>query len=344
MKKPKSKAKKPQKKPLKRPAPKKTKRATKVKKIKTLRGSATGARKIGQARKRPSHKKILRLKVPKHLRMMIPRHMGGAEGILPALKRHYLEAKKRVGKFYDDHQATIDMASKIALGALGTGALGYGAYKLMNDLPMYDQSPKLTYVASDAQDATMSPAQYAQQVLANDWIGNQSATAPPVQTPASTAQRQAQHPVVETVSVPRINAASRVPLSTDTHVVDLGPYTKTNMWDPMPPVRAQYPPPTEIRILVADPHVRRILSEVRNMIRNIERESSNPAASEADWRRLSRLIDLQLQRLRDLGNLTAMDGATRDYLMDTLQDYKNAVTQPRYIPVRAGSTAVSPYE
>lgn len=174
------KTKKPRKtlKPRSKPKPKKTKKVKgkrKQPKAKAVRGTASAIRIVVKKRKRPVLKKVKKLKVPKDLRFLrMRRHMGmgRSDGFLPALKKHYEEAKdtlerhyntakRKLGEFYDENEDVIDTAAKVALGAVGAGALGVGAYSALKNPEVLKQLVKLKDIASDVA----SPAVKALQRL-----------------------------------------------------------------------------------------------------------------------------------------------------------------------------------
>lgn len=75
----------------------------------------------------------------------VKRGIGRAEGFLPMLRKQYENAREavvknfdkaaeRLAQFYNQNRETIHTAGKVALGALGAGALGYGAHHLRREL------------------------------------------------------------------------------------------------------------------------------------------------------------------------------------------------------------------
>jgi len=105
--------------------------------------------------------------------------MGRADGFIPALKKHYDEAKetlgrhyetakKRLGDFYDENEEIIDTAARVAAGALGAGALGYGAYRAFKDPRVLQQLAEMQqFVERTAMPATALAANVKHMFTSN---------------------------------------------------------------------------------------------------------------------------------------------------------------------------------
>jgi hypothetical protein len=105
-------------------------------KPRTVRGTASGSRK-------PVPKKTSK-KSRRPSRSTVKRALGRANGFLPTLRKHYedardaverkyLDARARLGSFYDENRDTIHTAAAVAAAAAAAAGLGYGAYRLAQD-------------------------------------------------------------------------------------------------------------------------------------------------------------------------------------------------------------------
>jgi len=119
---------------MKKKATKKPLKRKQKPRTKSTRGSASGLRKRPVQKKKKASKKKLKMR----------RSSGRAAGVIPSLKKRYSDAKERLGRFYRENEDAIVAATKIALGVLGTGALGYGAYRALEnpDVQRYMDSAK----------------------------------------------------------------------------------------------------------------------------------------------------------------------------------------------------------
>lgn len=109
-------------------------------------------------RSKPKPKKTTKRKQPK---TRAKRGMGRSAGVLPALKRHYESAKDRARQFYNDNERAIRTAAKIALGVVGAGALGYGAYRTAKD-------PRVAKLAGNLSDMISNRFTRSQRTLNAD--------------------------------------------------------------------------------------------------------------------------------------------------------------------------------